>query len=105
MANTHLAYPNLALDKFSGTDPDQDNESFVQLTERKINFALGDASADPDKLVKYAFRKKALFSSLLQGPAAEWYANNIETPFGQPHGSSSQQDSLMDGTKSDTEWQ
>ena len=37
MANTHLAYPDLALDKFSGTDPDQDAESFVQLIERKIN--------------------------------------------------------------------
>ena len=26
MANTHLAYPNLAIDKFFGTDPDQDAE-------------------------------------------------------------------------------
>ena len=43
MAATHLAYPDLALDKFSGTDPDQDAESFIQLIERKINFALGDA--------------------------------------------------------------
>ena len=51
MANTHLAYPNLAWDKFSGTDPDQDAESFVQLIERNINFALGDAPADPDDLV------------------------------------------------------
>ena len=39
MANTHLAYPGLALDKVSGTDPDQDAEFFVQLIERKINFA------------------------------------------------------------------
>ena len=51
MANTHLAYPDLALDKFSGTDPDQDAESFVQLIERKINFALGDALADLDDLI------------------------------------------------------
>ena len=78
MANTHLAYPDLALDKFSGTDPDQDAESFDQLIERKITFALGDAPADPDHLVSYTFRKKALFSSLLQGPAAEWYENKIE---------------------------
>ena len=27
MANAHLAYPDLALDKFSGTDPDQDAEA------------------------------------------------------------------------------
>ena len=78
MANTHLAYPDLALDKFSGTDPDQDVESFVQLIKRKINFALGDAPADPDDLVSFTFRKKAFFSSLLRGPAAEWYENNIE---------------------------
>ena len=78
VADTHLAYPDLALDKFFGTDPDQDAESFVQLIERKINFALGDAPAVPDDLVSYIFRKKALFSSLLRGPAAEWYENNIE---------------------------
>ena len=78
MANTHLAYPDLALDKFSGTDPGQDAESFVQPIERKINFALGDAPADPDDLVSYTFRKKALFSSLLRGTAAEWYENIIE---------------------------
>ena len=78
MANTHLAYSDLALDKFSGTDPYQDAESFVQLIKRKINFVLGDAPADPDDLVSYTFRKKALLSSLLRGPAAEWYENNIE---------------------------
>ena len=78
MSNTHLAYPDLSLDKFSGTDPDQDAEYFVQLIERKINFALGDAPADPDDLVSYTFRKKALFSSLLRGPAAERYENIIE---------------------------
>ena len=78
MANTHLPYPDVALDKFSGTDPDQDAESFVQLIQRKINFVLGDAPADPDELVSYTFCKKALFSSLLRGAAAEWYENNVE---------------------------
>ena len=78
MAATHLAYPDLALDKFSGTDPDQDAEFFIQLIERKINFALGDAPANPDALANYNFRKKALFSSLLRGPAAEWYGSTIE---------------------------
>ena len=68
MANTHLAYPDLAIGKFSGTDPDQDAEPFIQLIEREINFALGDAG----ELVNYTFGKKALFSSLLRGPAAEW---------------------------------
>ena len=78
MANTHLAYADLALDKLSGTeDPDQDAESFIQLIERKINFALGDALADAGELVNYTFSKKALFSSLLRGTAAEWYEINI----------------------------
>ena len=77
MANTHLACPDLGIDKFSGTDPDQDAESFIQLIERKINFALGGAPADAGELANYTFRKKALFSSLLRGVAAEWYEGNI----------------------------
>ena len=77
MANSLLAYPDVAIDKFSCTDPDQDAESFIQLIERKINFALGDAPADAGELANYTFRKKALFSSLLRGPAAEWYESNI----------------------------
>ena len=77
MANSHLAYPDLVIDKFAGTDPDQDAESFTQLFERKINLALGDAPADAGELANYIFRKKALFSSSLQGPAAEWYENHI----------------------------
>ena len=78
MANTHLAYPDFGLDKFCGTDPDQDAESFVRLIGRRINFALGDVYAEPDELVSYTFLKKALFSSLLRGPAEEWYEINIE---------------------------
>ena len=78
MGNTHLRFSDLSLNKFSGTDPDQYAESTVQLIERKIIFALGDAPADPDDLVGYTFRKKALFSSLLQGPAADWFENSIE---------------------------
>ena len=78
MANTHLTYPDLALVNLSGTDPQPDSESLVQLAERKNNFALGDAPADTDELVNYTFRNKALFSTLLRGPAAEWYENTIE---------------------------
>ena len=77
MANTHLTYLYLAIDKFSGTDPDQDAETFIELIERKINFAPGDAPADAGELANHTVRKKALFSSLIRGPAAEWYENNI----------------------------
>ena len=77
MTAAHLAYPDLAVDKFSGTEPDQDAEPFIQLIERKIKFALGNAPGDAGELANYTFRKKALFSSLLGGPAAAWYENNI----------------------------
>ena len=90
MAKPHLAYPDLALDKFSGTDPDQDAESFVQLIERKINFALGDAPADPDDLVSYTFRKK-IFSVLYCEDQQQSGMTIIlrMPPLGQTHGSSS----------------
>ena len=50
MAAAHPAYPDVAVDKFFGTDPDQDAESFIQLIERKINFAPGDAPADAGEM-------------------------------------------------------
>ena len=79
MANAHLAYPDLALDKFSGTDPDQGAEAFIRLIECKINFALGtEPEAGELEHAIYLFRKKALFSSLLRGPAAEWYGSTIQ---------------------------
>ena len=68
----------MALDKFSGTEPDQDAEAFIRLIECKINFALGtESDAAADGHVIYLFRKKALFSLLLRGPAAEWYSSTI----------------------------
>ena len=33
---------------------------------------------NPDALASYIFRKKALFSPLLRGPAAEWYESSVE---------------------------
>ena len=77
MANIHLAYPDLDIERFFGREPDQDAESFIQLIRRKTNFALGDALGDAGELVNCTFRKKALFSFLLRGPAAEWYESNI----------------------------
>ena len=77
MANTHLAYLDIAIEKCSGTDPDQDAESFIQLIEGKINLAPGDAPGNISELANYTFRKKALFSFLLRRPATEWYENNI----------------------------
>ena len=79
MANAHLAYPDLALERFSGTDPDQDAEAFNRLIEWKINFALGtEPDGAADEHVIHLFKKKALFSSLLREPAAEWYGSTIQ---------------------------
>ena len=79
MANVHLAYPDLALDKFSGTDPDQVAEAFIRLIECKIIFALGTEPDEADDAhVIYLFRKKVLFSSLLRVPAAERYGSTIQ---------------------------
>ena len=78
MVNTHLAYPNLAPHKLSGTDPHQDAEAFIRVIECKINFAFGTEpdAADAEHVI-YLFREKTLFSSLLRGPAAEWYGSTI----------------------------
>ena len=68
----------LGTGNFSGTDPDQDAEAFIRLIECKINFALGtEPDAAADEHVIYLFRKKALFSSLLRGPAAECYGSTV----------------------------
>ena len=79
MAPPHLAYPDLALDNFSGTDPDQDAEVFIRLLECKINSALGtEPDAADAEYVIYQFRKKASLSSPLRGPAAELYGSTIQ---------------------------
>ena len=58
---SHSFHPKSFQPKFSGADPDQDAETFIQLIERKINFAPGDASADAGELTNLTCREKALF--------------------------------------------
>ena len=77
MAENTVSSPDLALEKFSGNDPDQDEKSFLLTVENKINFSLGSRPTDIAEGTGYLFRKKALFSSLLRGTAAEWYADSI----------------------------
>ena len=50
------------------------NYSLSQL--KTINFSLGSRPTEIAEGARYLFRKKALFSSLLRGPAAEWYADS-----------------------------
>ena len=62
MANTHLAYPDLALDNFSGTDPDQDAKAFNGLIECNMNFALETEPDEADDAhVIYLFRRRLYF--------------------------------------------
>ena len=68
---TNFVDPDLGIDKFSGTHPDQHAESSVKFLERKMNSALGDAPTGLQALTDYTFREKALFFSFKNGPAAE----------------------------------
>ena len=73
MANV-VAYPYLALEKFTGLDPNEDARYFLDIVEKKIAFSLGtrptDAGDDQDT---YDSRQRSLFGSILRGPAAQWY--------------------------------
>ena len=77
MAENTLSFPDLALDHFSGNDPDQYAKSLLLTLENKINFSLGSIPTEATERTQYLFRKKALFSSLLRGPVAEWYADSV----------------------------
>ena len=77
MAENTLSFPDLALDKFLGEDLDQDARSFLVTVENKINISLGSRPTDVAERARCLFRKEALLSSLLRGPAAEWYAGSI----------------------------
>ena len=76
MAVIHLADPDLALDNFSGTDPDQDAESFIQLIERKINFALQLLMPRPITV----FAKRLSFPLYSEAPLP----NGMEVPLKLP---------------------
>ena len=72
-----LSYPDISTDKFSGIGP-EDAEAFIDLIEQKVQFALGARPADGVEgavalQAAWDNRQRALFVSLLKGPAAEWY--------------------------------
>ena len=105
MANAHLAYPDLAIDKFSGTDPDQDAESFIQLIERKIILLL---ETHPQMLVNSPttlLGRKRCF--LLYSEDQPLNGTRATLPTQQPGMTferTSSPDSQTDETNFDTEW-
>ena len=90
MANT-VAYPVLALEKFIGIVSNADPAAFICLLKKKISFSLGSRPAvnENDIQTVYDDRRKALFGSVLRGPAAQWFDsleaaitwNEIKTQF------------------------
>ena len=72
MANI-VAYPDISLEKFTGLDPSDDVADFLSLIERKIEFSLGLRPGAGDAQNAYDARRKALFGSVLRGPAAQWF--------------------------------
>ena len=74
MAANVVAYPDIALEKFSGLDPSEDAQESFSLIQRKIQFSLGTRDpADAGLQAAYDTRQKALFGSVLRGPAAQWF--------------------------------
>ena len=45
MANV-VAYPDLALEKFTGLDPNEDARDFLDIVEKKIAFSLGTSTGE-----------------------------------------------------------
>ena len=74
MANT-VAYPDLALEKFIGIDSSDNPTAFIRLLEKKTSFSLSSRPATNENNIQtvYDDRRKALFGSVLRGPAAEWF--------------------------------
>ena len=79
MAENTVSFPDLALDKFSGNDPDQDSKKLLLTIENKINSSLGSRPTDNAKRTRYCLlvQKKALFSSHFRGPAAVRYGESM----------------------------
>ena len=64
-----VAYPDIALEKFTGLDPSEDAQEFFSLIQRKIQFSLGTRDpADAGLQAAYDARQKALFIRFCVGP-------------------------------------
>ena len=72
MANI-VAYPSISLENFTGLDPRENVADFLSLLERNIEFSLRVRAGPADAQNDYDTRRKALFGSVLRGPAAQWF--------------------------------
>ena len=76
MANTHLVYPDRAIDKFFRHRSRSGRRIFHQINRTKNQLCSWRHTWIRKRTCKLHFQKKALFSSLFRGPAAEWYESN-----------------------------
>ena len=53
MAANVVAYPDIALEKFTGLDPSEDAKEFFSLIQRKIQFSLGTTLDKKRCLVRF----------------------------------------------------
>ena len=70
-------FSDAVIEKFSVTEPKNDADGFDEQIEHKIKVTLGQLPAPVNDRENYLFRQRALLACLLRGPAAEWYAANI----------------------------
>ena len=75
----NVGNPDLALEKFIGIDSIEDPTALNCLLEKKFGFSLGSRTITDKNNVQtvYDNRRKALFRSVLRGPAAECF-NSLE---------------------------
>ena len=69
-----VTHPDANADKFSGLNNNEDPEKFITLVENRILFSLGPRPVNNNNNGQDIWdgRQKALFASLLPGPADEW---------------------------------
>ena len=75
-----VAFPDIALEKFTGLDSSEDAQTFIDLIERKIGFSLGLTPDDADEQELFDHRRKQLFGSLLCCPAQDWFGSLNAAP-------------------------
>ena len=68
-----VAFPDIALEKFTGLDSSEDAQTFIDLIERKIGFNLCLRPDDAVEQELFDYRRKQLFGSVLCSPAHDWF--------------------------------
>ena len=104
MTPTHLAYPEPALDRSFGTDPDQDAESVLHLSQRSILLSVMHLQMMTNLQTTLSGEKRCFLLYSTDRPLS---GMRITSPMQLPGRKSKQNSSLdvqTDETNFDTEW-